>query len=58
MKSIVMSSQLRRSSGIPCLSQTQDIRGNQPGDIERRLKALEDQIVQLRAEIQRLRNEL
>jgi len=31
---------------------------NQPGDIERRLKALEDQIVQLREEIQRLRNEL
>jgi hypothetical protein len=31
---------------------------NQPGDIERRLKALEDQIVQLREEILRLRNEL
>ena len=31
---------------------------NQPADIERRLKALEDQIVQLREEIQRLRNEL
>ncbi len=31
---------------------------NQPGDIERRLKALEDQIVRLREEIQRLRNEL
>jgi len=31
---------------------------NQPGDIERRLKALEDQIVQLREEIRKIRDEL
>jgi hypothetical protein len=49
-----------RSSGRVALDESGDFAAtpNQPGDVERRLKALEDQIAQLREEIRKIRDEL
>ena len=49
-----------RSSGRVAPDESGDFAAtpNQPGDVERRLKALEDQIAQLREEIRKIRDEL